>query len=149
MKFIQILLLISFFTLYSCATKKVTIFPPPVLSMGYPEFVNFCDIQNHKKEIVYTRFIYTGVDEYWGISAPDKKCVEWANLEIPEKVEFTEKFTKSFKQVHESYWNTYLIIDAIGAFDNSNSNGYGHLGMNKTNFKVEKIIDIQVIFKNQ
>ena len=35
-------------------------FPPPVLGMEYPEFIRACDLPTHKKELVYTRFIYSG-----------------------------------------------------------------------------------------
>lgn len=130
---------------FAFGQKKIPIlFPPPVLGTSDPEFISACGLPAHKNELVYTRFIYSGVDEYWGLHSADKKCSSInAYLEIPDSVEIRPEYNKLFKSVHKQYRKTYLIIDAIGKFDNSNKNGYGHLGSNNSQFIVKWIIDVQ------
>jgi hypothetical protein len=127
--------------------KKIPIlFPPPILGISDPEFISACELPARKNELVYTRFIYSGVDEYWGLRSPDKKCNNInAYLEIPDSVELRPEYDKLFKDVHEHYWKTSLIVDLIGQFDDSNKNGYGHLGSNSSKFIVKWIIDIQKV----
>ena len=130
--------------------KKPILFPPPVLGISDPEFTNACELPAHKGELVYTRFTYSGVDEYWGLHSPDKKCDNInAYLEIPDSVEIKPEYNKLFKDVHKQYWKTYLIIDAIGKFDDSNKNGYGHLGSNNSQFIVKWIIDVQKLNRSK
>jgi hypothetical protein len=122
------------------------ILPPRVLSDGYPDFLNSCEIQNHKKELIYTRLIYSGVEEYWGLTS-GKNCNNIiAELEIPEGVILKSKFTKMIRNVHNNYWKTYLIIDVIGTLVDD-AKHYGHLGSNNSQFIVKQIIDIQSIPK--
>ncbi|MBK0377799.1 hypothetical protein [Mucilaginibacter segetis] len=140
-----IILLNSFFVLGQ--KRKNVLLPPPVLSMHYPEYMDFCEVLNHKDTLVYTRMIYRGQDEYWGLSTPDSFCTNkiYAYLNIPDSVKMNKKFLNYFKTVHENYWNTYLIIDAIGVFKNDKKPGYGHLGNNKSQFIVNSFVNIQKI----
>jgi hypothetical protein len=145
------LLIIAFFlsliTPIARAQKKSPVrFPPPVLGINDPEFINACELTDHIHELVYTRFAYSGVDEYWRLSPIDKKCKDFdgnTDLEVPDSVYLKPQNLKLLKYVHEHYWNSYLIIDAIGFFDNSNKNGYGHLGSNTSQFTVQKFVNIQ------
>lgn len=126
--------------------REPIMFPPPILSISDPEYINACELPNHKHELVYTRFAYNGVDEYWRLSPIDKKCKDFdgnTDLEIPDSVYLNPQNLKLLKYVHEHYWNSYLIIDAIGFFDNSNKNGYGHLGSHTSQFTVQKFVNIQ------
>ena len=127
-------------------TRQI-IFPPPVLGMEYPEFMSACGLPSHKYELVYTRFIYEGVDEYWGLR-PDKNCNNInADLDIPDNVAVEPKYVKQLKEVHEHYWKKYLIIDVIGTFEYGNASGYGHLGSNNAKFTVKYIIDAYTVNK--
>jgi hypothetical protein len=137
-----------FLTLFAFGQKKSKIiFPPPVLGMEYPEFINACELPNHKKELVYTRFIYSGVDEYWGLH-PEKKCNQInADLDIPDNIEIRPEFFKQLKDVHEKYWKKYLIIDVIGTFEDNNTSGYGHLGSNNSKFTVKYLIGLYSVNK--
>lgn len=123
------------------------IFPPPVLGDEYPEFISACELTNHKNELVYTRFIYTGVDEYWALF-PEKKCNEInAYLDIPDNVEIRPEFVKLFKDTHDNYWKKYLIIDAIGTFEKIAPFKYGHLGTNNSKFTVKYLIALYPMIK--
>lgn len=129
--------------------SKNDVLLPQVLSMSYPEFISACDIPNHKKQLVYTRFVYSGAEEYWGLS-PDKKCDQNINinadLNIPDNLEVSAKHLKLLKNVHENYWKKYLIIDVVGTYEEGK---YGHLGSNNSRFTVKKIIDIYILDKKQ
>ena len=137
--------LIIFSSLAWGQKKDPIIFPPPVLGLDVPEFINACELPTHKNELVYTRFIYSGIDEYWGLHPVDKKCKGInAKLEIPDSVELKPKDQVLFKYAHDHYWNTYLIIDAIGTFDDSEHH-YGHLGSNNSQFIIKWIVDVQKV----
>lgn len=106
-----------------------------------------CELPAHKGELVYTRFTYSGIEEYWGLR-PEKKCAEInAYLDIPDNVEIKPEDQKQLNYVHKYYMKSYLIIDAIGTFEDGNKSGYGHLGSNNSSFKVKYIINIQTINK--
>ena len=125
--------------------KTPVIFPPPVLGLEVPEFISACELPAHKNELVYTRFTYSGTDEYWGLHPADKQCKGInAYLEIPDSVELKSEDEILFKDAHNHYWNTYLIIDAIGIFDDS-QHQYGHLGSNNSKFTVKWIVAVQKI----
>lgn len=147
LRFSIVLLLISGIV---CAQKKQIIFPPPVLGMDSPEFIDFCKVPCHKKELVYTRFYYNGIKGCWSIYSNTKECANLkAELEIPESVEMRKEFIKYFKNVHEHYWDRYLIIDAIGTYDDSIKSGYGNLGSKPANFIVKYLIDVQQVINKK
>src|SRR5579859_4754828 len=133
--------LLSLFLHVGFAQKKTkVIFPPPVLGMEYPEFMEACDLQTHKNQLVYTRFVYSGLDEYWGLR-PDKKCNRInADLDIPESVELKNEDKKNIEYVHNHYGKTQLIMDLIGTFEDGNQKGYGHLGSNNSRFVVKYVV---------
>lgn len=142
---IILILLISHITL--AQKKEKVVFPSRVLGDGYPEYINPCELPNHKSELVYTRFIYSGVDEYWSLTAPDKKCSVNASLELPNGIILNLKDEKALRDVISHYWKRYLIIDVIGTYNDNNKEGYGHLGSNSAVFTVKKVIDTQVMVK--
>ncbi|HEY4325859.1 MAG TPA: hypothetical protein VGN20_17840 [Mucilaginibacter sp.] len=128
--------------------KSKLVFPPPVLGMEYPEFISACELPSHKNELVYTRFIYSGVDEYWGLH-PDKKCNQInADLNIPDDVVIRPGYIKQLKEVHENYTKKYLIIDVIGTFEDNKPSGYGHLGSNNSKFTVKYLVDLYTVNKS-
>jgi hypothetical protein len=106
---LSILLIFSLHMAFAQKSSRI-IFPPPVLGMEYPDFMEACDLPAHKNQLVYTRLIYSGVDEYWGVR-PEKKCNKInAYLDIPDSVEVKAEDTKNIKYVHDHYWKKYLII---------------------------------------
>lgn len=140
------MLMLSFSVAFA-QKKRQIVFPPPVLGMEYPEFMDACELPGHKNQLVYTRFIYSGIDEYWGLR-PEKNCNNInADLDIPEKVIVQPEDAKQIRYVHEHYWNKYLIMDVIGIFENENKNGYGHLGSNNSQFTVKYVIATYLVDK--
>lgn len=146
--------LLTFIALLICGnafaqTAKQIIFPPPVFGMEYPDFMNACDLLSHKNELVYTRLVYSGVEEYWGLQ-PEKNCIDLnAYLNIPDSVELKKEDMAHLKAVHNDYAKEYLIIDVMGTLDNAAPNGYGHLGTNKYRFTVKYFIDSYLVKKNK
>ena len=110
------------------------------------ELTNFCDLPKMEKELVYTSAIYSGVEEYWALTARDKNCKDLrVDLEMPENIVIRPEFKKLLDDVQKKYWQKYLIIDAIGVFEVGKAHGYGHLGTNKARFTVEKLINVQLV----
>jgi len=139
-------LILTFATIIFCShafAQKPTkvLFPPPVLGMEYPDFTNACELLSRKNQLVYTRFIYSGTDEYWALR-PEKHCVEInAELNIPDSVILKAEDIANITAVHSNYSKEYLVIDVIGSLEEANPNGYGHLGSNKYRFTVKYFVD--------
>lgn len=147
---IRLFILLLFISGIVAAQRKQIIFPPPVFGFDVPQFIDFCEVPEHKKELVYTRFYYSGIDEYWSIYPNNKKCNNVkADLEIPDSIERWEEYKHYFTDIHDHYWDRYLIIDAIGTYDDSNKTGYGHLGANAANFVVKYLVDVQRVIKKK
>lgn len=58
-----------------------------------------------------------------------------------------KEFEEIFRKVAENYHNSYLMLEMIGKFDNSNKEGYGHLGHNNSRFIVDEIIKATFLTK--
>src|SRR5690606_17597444 len=105
-------------------------------------FVEFCALPQYKNEIVLTEFYYTGFVEYWWIYSKQKQC----ELGNETNLAFQDYYSipKKLKNILDKQ-STYEIvkITAIGKYDNSDVNGYGHLGNNKSEFTVLKIITME------
>ena len=94
--------------------------------------------------IVYTRGIYRGAEEYWGLISENRDCDSIESyLTWSPKLPLIPKFRKLLTQVHSKYWKYYLIVDVIGKFEMGDTLGYGHLNSYKSEFKVEKFVDMQ------
>ena len=132
------------------AQKKIKVlFPPPVLGMEYPYFTEACNLLNHRNQLVYTRLIYSGMEEYWGLR-PAKKCnLINADLDISDSVELNAEDKRNIKYVHSHYWKTNLIMDLIGTFEDGNPKGYGHLGSNNSRFVVKYVVATYIADKIQ
>jgi len=57
------------------------------------------------------------------------------------------KFKKLLDGVHKKHRDSYLIVDAIGEFEQGDKAGYGYLGRNNSKFVVKRIISIQLVKK--
>lgn len=129
--------------LFSCKTKQIVL--PPMVISAY-DLTDFCALSDKQNQTVYTSGMYSGMEEYWGLSSKNNDCKEqYTELVIPENVIVPPKFTKFIRAVHRKYWEKYLIIDAIGTFKTGNKYGYGHLGHNQFEFVVEKIVNVQLV----
>ncbi len=112
--------------------------------------VSFCDLPKYKGQQVLLQSKYAGVEEYWSLSPVEGKCKDdiKLDLEFKEGIGYIpSKYQCLFDSVYSSYWNSYLLINAIGTFDNDSKSGYGHLGNNNSRFLVSKIIDIKLLKK--
>lgn len=113
--------------------------------------VSFCDLPLYKGKQVYLKCYYSGIDEYWSLkNIKPGDC----NSKLSVDLQFTgynpfnppEKFETVFREASENY-NTYLLIEAVGIFENGNKNGYGHLGSNNSRFIVSELIKVTLMKK--
>ena len=105
-------------------------------------FVEFCDLPKYKNEIVITEFYYTGFVEYWWIYNKQKQC------ELGNQTNLTfqdyNSIPKKFKNIIDKQSNYEILkITAIGKYDDSNLNGYGHSGNNQSEFTTIEIVKLE------
>jgi hypothetical protein len=110
--------------------------------------VSFCDLPKHEGKLVFIKAAYSGIDEYWGLSA-QKKCNTQIKVELDyrEGSTFPTKYQSLFDSAYSSYWNTYLVLEAIGTYESKNPNGYGHLSSNKARFIVKDYLNVRLVRK--
>jgi hypothetical protein len=109
-------------------------------------------LPKHINQLVFIKAFYSGVDEYWALQSTTKKCVPdlKVNLEFNGPGRFNPppiQYDSLFRHVSENYHNKYLALELLGQFDNSNKEGYGHLGSNKSRFIVREIISASIMRK--
>lgn len=128
--------------------------PKPHLSQsksynGIP-IINFCDLPAHEGKLVYTKAIYSGIDEYWALNS-EKKCKRRINVELDDKegTSIPEKYQSLFNAASMSYWNTYLSIEMTGVYESKNLSGYGHLGSNKARFIIKDYINVKLVRREE
>ena len=101
---------------------------------------------------MYLKSFYSGVDEYWSLTNVKRNT---CNTELSVDLQFAghnqfsppEKFEKVFREAYENYHNTYLLIEAVGMFENESKTGYGHLGSNNSRFVVTELINATLVKK--
>ena len=111
---------------------------------------SFFDLPKYKGQKVYLQGRYSGMEEYWSLKAINGRFNKKLSVELEFKVGpnyIPLKYQSYFDSVYNSYWNKYLLIDAIGIFSSDKEFGYGHLGSNNSLFVVSEIIDIQLYNK--
>jgi len=143
-KFIGIILVLG---LLGCKTQQIAL-PPKVISEY--DYTEFCDLPNHSNQLVYTRAVYRGAQEYWAFIAGNMECTDIeAWVEWPEWREINKKFKKLIRQNHlKPRSRHFLLVDVVGRFEVADTVGFGHLNSYKNQFTVEKIINIQRLRKN-
>lgn len=135
------LILLVLISLISCSPK------PKEAYKGQP-VLDICDLPNHINESVFLKATYSGIEEYWSLkSIKSKKCSAelLIDLDFEESYNMPHNFENTMSKVHNSYWNSYLIILAKGKYENSNPRGYGHLGSNKSRFVISEIMNMELI----
>ena len=143
----KLTLFIFFATFFFECTPKIKT-QPLISNYIHIPTVSFCDLPRHEGELVATRAVYSGVDEYWALNA-QKKCKTQINVELDhrEGSPIPEKYQSLFDSAYSSYWNTYLVLEATGTYDSKNPNGYGHLGSNKARFIVKDYLNVRLVRK--
>ncbi|MFA4869869.1 MAG: hypothetical protein WC623_16840 [Pedobacter sp.] len=106
---------IAIFCIMGCKSQQI-VFPPKVIS-AY-NYTKFCDLPNNlNQDVVYTRGIYRGAEEYWGLISENGDCKKLeSHLELPMESSLKPKFRKLIRQAHLRYWKYYLIVDVVGKF---------------------------------
>lgn len=104
--------------------------------------VEFCDLEKHQGELVKTKLIYTGFEEYWGASG-------YSDCTLNQKVELNfQDYYDSWRHIliegqlnklHNNYWNRKAEMTVIGLFEVDTLNGFGHLNTNKAQILVKSV----------
>jgi len=144
-KNLQISIFTILFTLFSCSPK---IGHSPKTFEGLP-VVDLCDLPKYQNQEVYLKCTYSGVDEYWSLgSLKSNRCSNEMKVELDFRDDYDSipaKTKKALNTVYNSYWNSYLKIEAKGVYETGDKDGYGHLGTNKSRFVVSKVVKIEVV----
>lgn len=98
---------------------------------GSAPAVSFCDLPLYKGKQVYLKCYYSGIDEYWSlknIKMDDCNSKLSIDLQFAGHNPFmpSEKFKNVFRKANENYHNTYLLIEAVGVFENDSKTGYNN-----------------------
>jgi hypothetical protein len=114
--------------------------------------ITFCDLPKFAGRPVYLTSYYSGIDEYWSLkNIKQKACSSKLTVDLQfagyNPFNPPEKFEKVFREAHENYHDTYLLIKAVGVFEQDRKNGYGHLGSNNARFVISEIIEASFIRK--
>jgi len=139
------ILLLTF--LYESCSYKIT---PETRTYDGLQLTNFCELPKYAGQKVFIRAAYSGVDEYWALNSTTR-CAQSLNVELDDIAdkEVPKRFRKLFDSAHNSYWNTYLIVELTGVFENDNPNGYGHLGSNEARLIVKDYVSVTLVKRNK
>ncbi|WP_382319539.1 hypothetical protein [Hymenobacter bucti] len=107
--------------------------------------VPFCQLLALRNQLVYVRGSYSGLDEYWSFNAMGKHCENFLPVELTLSEQVIAPFQAQFNTVRNNYMNQYLVVDAIGRYEDEKVTGYGHLGHNKGQFVVQQLVQVQVV----
>lgn len=107
--------------------------------------VTFCQLPALRNQLVYVRGTYSGLDEYWSFNSASKHCENSLPVELTLSEQAIAPFQAQFNTVHDKYLNYYLVVDAIGRYEDEQVHGYGHLGHNKAQFVVQQLVQVQVV----
>ena len=133
---------------HSCYTSSTSI--RPTFRDSIP-ITSFCNLPKHSNQLVFVKALYSGIDEYWSLRSVDKKCSDLkVNLEYAGPSRFNSappKYDSLFRYVSENYHKTYLLLELVGKFDNSNKEGYGHMNYNNSRFIVSEIVSASMLQK--
>ncbi|MCC3156142.1 hypothetical protein LJ737_02780 [Hymenobacter sp. 15J16-1T3B] len=133
--------------------KRFAVKLPPLRPYHGMVPVGFCQLPEVKKRLVYVRGTYSGVDEYWSFSPhwpsnhADKACWGTTKVELtlPDTLQVPTDMQAKFDSTHQSYPNHYLIVDAVGRYEDNQPGGYGHVGHNKAQFVVAKLVQVRLV----
>jgi len=145
---IYLQIFLSLLVYSNCSAKQL-----PVNEFGGDSIptIRFCDLPKYKNQLVHIKCKYSGYEEYWSLKNEKIKCDSALRIELEFKDErdVPKEYEKIFEEVYNNYWKSFLVIEAIGIFENDRKTGYGHLGTNNGRFIVSKIIEITLVKKQK
>lgn len=108
--------------------------------------VDFCQLPTLRNQLVCVRGIYSGIaNEYWWFTSVGPPCTPDIGVELT----FPDQVPASFQakiDIMRQYSDTHcLVVDALGRYEDEQTNGYGQLGHNKAQFVVQELIQIQLV----
>ena len=136
---------------HSLSTSKYTCLVPLMQPYNDMVPVSFCQLPTTKKQVVYVRGAYSGIDEYWSFypygrpNAADKDCLGQPRVELTLPDQVPDDVQAKLRRLHASDANHYLVVDAIGSYEDEQPGGYGHLGHNKAQFIVQKLVQVTLV----
>lgn len=109
--------------------------------------VAFCDLPQHEGALVRVQAIYSGVEEYWGLSSTDP-CDSTLSVNL-DAYELATSFDQhrvwdELRRVQEEYWRLEAVVDVVGTFESGSEFGYGHLGSNDSQITAKALRVIEV-----
>jgi hypothetical protein len=130
-QFNLVTLLFSLFLIQSCGIFRIR--SGTDFEKSDVREIEFCNLTEHEDQLIKTRLIYTGVEEYWGASG-FSQCKLNNNVSLNFK-EYYEGWKWIFidgqlNRVHNNYHKKKAIMTVIGVFEIDSTNGFGHLGSN-------------------
>lgn len=143
---LHISFLMALLTVLSCSPKTTGIL---ATYNGLP-ITDLCDLPNYQGRKVYLKCSYSGIEEYWSPgSLKSKECTSslLVDLDFSDDYKMPSRFEHALTSVHNSYWNSYLLIEALGRYETKQDGGYGHLGTNKSRFVISEVISMKLVHK--
>ena len=104
--------------------------------------IEYCDLPNYENKEAILTTKYEGTMEYWSLQ-PINSCKQDLSVDfdthdyyysMPEHLK--EKLNRRAK---------YFIVTAVGKYERSNKEGYGHLAHLKSRFIVSDLLDVKVV----
>ena len=135
---IKLLFLVVILSLSACGVSSVKI---PLKYSELPK-IEYCDLPNYENKEAILTSKYEGMMEYWSLE-PINSC------ELDLSVDFDTRDYYYYMPEHlKKSLNRnakYFIVTAVGRYERSNKEGYGHLGHLKSRFIVSDLLDVKVV----
>lgn len=109
--------------------------------------VTFCQLGEYNGQLIKTRLIYSGVEEYWSGSGFEK-----CDLNGQVDVNFDDYYEGwkwllidgQLKKIHNKYWQRIGLMNVLGRFEmvdslSNEGEGFGHLGLKKAQIVVKSV----------
>ena len=109
--------------------------------------VTFCQLGEYNGQLIKTRLVYSGVEEYWSASGFEK-----CDLNGQVYVNFDDYYEGwkwlliegQLNKIHNKYWQRIGLMNVIGTFEmvdsvSNKGEGFGHLGLNKAQIVVKSV----------
>jgi hypothetical protein len=124
---------------------------PPLRAYPGLEPISFCQLPTLPRQLVYVRGLYTaGNGESSDFQPLDARsstaplCLEGLELTFPSAEQLPLPIKAKFLAMHQvgDYRTHYLVVDAIGQYEQDKPGGYGHLGGHKGQFVVRELVQV-------
>jgi hypothetical protein len=137
-----------FLPLYEAADNSKL--PPLRVYPGF-EPISFCQLPAFTQQLVYVRGLYTSGNRESSDFQPlearsptGQPCIDAIELTFPSADQLPPPMKAKFLAIHqdEDYRTQYLVVDAIGQYEQDKPGGYGHLGGHKGQFVVRELVQV-------